>query len=50
MVERYRRIPLTTVATMIRSRAFLLLNLAHFFDHFVVVILPTAALAMGGQD
>jgi MFS family permease len=35
---------------MIRSRAFLLLNLAHFFDHFVLLILPTAALAMGRQD
>jgi MFS family permease len=32
---------------MIRSRAFLLLNLAHFFDHFVLLILPTAALAIG---
>lgn len=38
------------VPAMIRSRAFLLLNLAHFFDHFVLLILPTAALAMGRQD
>jgi MFS family permease len=35
---------------MIRSRAFLLLNLAHFFDHFVLLILPTAALATNRQD
>ena len=30
---------------MTRSSAFLSLNLAHFFDHFVLMILPTAALA-----
>jgi MFS family permease len=34
------------VALMLRSRAFLSLNLAHFFDHFVLLILPTAALAI----
>lgn len=32
-----------------RSRAFLSLNLAHFFDHFVLLILPTAALATGAD-
>jgi MFS family permease len=32
---------------MVRSRAFLSLNLAHFFDHYVLLILPTAALAIG---
>lgn len=32
---------------MVRSRAFLFLNLAHFFDHYVLLILPTAALAIG---
>ncbi len=32
---------------MTRSHAFLGLNLAHFFDHFVLLILPTAALAIG---
>jgi MFS family permease len=32
---------------MTRSRAFLALNLAHFFDHLVLLILPTAALAIG---
>lgn len=38
---------------MLRQRGFLLLNLAHFFDHFVLLILPTAALAIeraGGLD
>ena len=34
---------------MLRSRAFLSLNLAHFFDHFVLLILPTAALATGAD-
>lgn len=34
---------------MIRSRAFLSLNLAHFFDHYVLLILPTAALAIGAD-
>ena len=34
---------------MLRSRAFLSLNLAHFFDHFVLMILPTAALATGAD-
>jgi hypothetical protein len=38
------------VIAMIRSRAFLLLNLAHFFDHFVLLILPAAALATNRQD
>ena len=32
---------------MVRSRAFLSLNLAHFFDHYVLLIMPTAALAIG---
>lgn len=31
---------------MLRDRGFLLLNLAHFFDHLVLLILPTAALAI----
>ena len=34
---------------MTRSRAFLSLNLAHFFDHFVLMILPTAAIATGAD-
>ena len=34
---------------MVRSRAFLSLNLAHFFDHYVLLILPTAALAIGAD-
>ena len=34
---------------MTRSSAFLSLNLGHFFDHFVLMILPTAALATGAD-
>ena len=34
---------------MLRAHAFRSLNLAHFFDHFVLLILPTAALAPGAD-
>lgn len=34
---------------MPKGRAFLSLNLAHFFDHYVLLILPIAALAIGAD-
>ena len=34
---------------MTRRHAFHALNLAHFFDHFVLMIMPTAALAFAGD-
>lgn len=34
---------------MARDRGMLALNLAHFFDHFVLLIFPSAVLAMQNE-